>query len=450
MSLFNRKNSGTMDVIRCDEPSYLIWKWHPAGFDAGNNKRENAIRYGSSLRVKEGEVAILVYAQADGTEVEYAEGPCNRLIESANFPILASIVGLAYAGGSPFQAEVYFINLATVIQTPFAVPFFDVFDPRFSDFSVPIAIRGRISFNITDYQEFIKLHRLINFDLATFQTQIRDATIKYVKSVVANIPSDKNIPVIQIERQIEQISNTVEEQLRYRLMVDFGVSVTGIDISTVEVDKTSNGYMQLMRVTQDVATATVQAQTEAAVRDIQDKQRIHAKNLQETLRMQREEGQYSQRKQTQMANFAAYQTEAQAEVGVAGANALGQMCSNDTGSVSGEGGFNPAIMIAGMAVGGAMGQNIAGTMNNMMTGVRQPSGQAMPPPIPKVVYNVALNDKSAGPFDLDTLSQMILVGTLARETLVWKNGMANWEKAGDVHELQSIFSTLPPPLPSAK
>lgn len=33
-----------MDEIRCDEPSYLIWKWHPSGTKLNNNNRENAIR----------------------------------------------------------------------------------------------------------------------------------------------------------------------------------------------------------------------------------------------------------------------------------------------------------------------------------------------------------------------------------------------------------------------
>ena len=55
MSIFGKpKAGGFMDEIRCDEPSYLIWKWHPAGSVPGNNNRENAIRWGSSLRVKDG------------------------------------------------------------------------------------------------------------------------------------------------------------------------------------------------------------------------------------------------------------------------------------------------------------------------------------------------------------------------------------------------------------
>lgn len=37
MALFNKNNrkGGLMDEIRCDEPSYLIWKWHPSGSQPG-------------------------------------------------------------------------------------------------------------------------------------------------------------------------------------------------------------------------------------------------------------------------------------------------------------------------------------------------------------------------------------------------------------------------------
>ena len=65
MGLFdkNSRTGGFMDEIRCDEPNYLIWKWHPSGVQLGEGFRENAIRWGSSLRVKDGEVAVFVYKQ---------------------------------------------------------------------------------------------------------------------------------------------------------------------------------------------------------------------------------------------------------------------------------------------------------------------------------------------------------------------------------------------------
>ena len=47
MSPFDKqkRTGGFMDEIRCDEPSYLIWKWHPAGVQLGEGNRENAIRW---------------------------------------------------------------------------------------------------------------------------------------------------------------------------------------------------------------------------------------------------------------------------------------------------------------------------------------------------------------------------------------------------------------------
>lgn len=457
MGIFGNSNKagGFTDVIRCDEPSYLIWKWHPVGSEQGNNNRENAIRWGSSLRVKDGEVAVFVYNQPDGTAQDYIVGPYDAIIKTENLPVLSSIVGLAYDGGTPFQAEIYFINLARIIQVPFAVPYFDLYDPRFNDFGVPTAVRGKITFNILDYKEFIKLHRLINFDLNMFQNQIRDAMSRYVKRVVSNIPAEQNIPVVQIERKIDLINELVEADVKSRLEKDYGVNVTSVDINAIEIDKTSDAYQQLKAVTQDLSAATAQAQAEANIQNIHDMQKINAENMAEQMRIQREEAQYAQRKQTQTANFAAYQLEQQAAVGIAGANALGQMGANGATEMSGGGGMNPAAMMTGMAMGGAIGQNMAGMMNNMMNGLNNqqtnvnPSQPSMtPPPLPVVAYHVVVNGQDAGPYDLNSLLQMVSNGTLTRDTLVWKQGMANWVKAETVEELLPLFGNVVPPIPT--
>ncbi len=425
-----------MDEIRCDEPSYLIWKWHPSGVQVGKGNRENAIRWGSSLRVKDGEVAVFVYPQSDGTAQDFLEGPFDQILETDNLPILASIVGLAYEGGTPFQAEVYFINLARIIQVKFGVPFFDVYDPRFADFGVPTAIRGTVSFSIGDYREFIKLHRLNHFSLEDFQTQIRDAVCRYVKDCVANAPATHNIPVIQLESKIAQINDTVEYDLGERLKEDFGVVVSGLDIAAIEIDKTSAGYRQLMTVTKDVTTTKIQAETTDYV---------------ERLRIQREEGRYAQHKATQTANIGAFQIEKQAEVGVAGASALGQMGANGTGDVNlgNGGGFNMAAMMAGMAVGGAVGRNIAGTMDTVMSGSGCSAQPAMPiPPLPTATYHVAINGQATGPFDMATLKQMAVTGQLTSDMLVWKSGMPQWERADTISELANLFTSTMPPIPT--
>ena len=455
MDFFDRKKrtGGFMDEIRCDEPSYLIWKWHPAGAQLGERNRENAIRWGSSLRVKDGEVAVFVYKQKNGTMQDFIVGPFDQTIKTANFPVLSSIIGLAYEGGTPFQAEIYFINLARIIQVKFGVPFFDVYDPRFADFGVPVAVRGTVSFSIGDYREFIKLHRLSTFNLDDFQKQIRDAVNRYVKDAVANAPAAHNIPVVQIESKTAQINDVVEYDLSERLKETFGVVVSGIDVGAIEIDKSSESYRQLMSVTQELASAAAKAEAEAKIRDIHAKQRIEAEHYEGTLRIQREEGQYAHHKQTQTANLGAFQVEKQAEVGVAGAQALGQMGANGAGDVniggSSDGtGFNMAAMMASMAVGGAVGQNIAGAMNNMMGGINQQTAPgAVPPPIPTVAYHVAVNGQATGPFDISVLAQMATAGQLTADSLVWKNGMAQWAKAGTVDELKNLFTNAMPPIP---
>ncbi len=431
MGFFDKKKGGLMDQIRCDESSYLIWKWHPSGVKEGENNRENAIRFGSSLRVKDGEVAVFVYKQNDDTMQDFIIGPHDQIIKTANFPVLSRIIGLAYEGGTPFQAEIYFINLARVIQVKFAVPYFDIYDPRFMDFGVPVAVRGTLSFSIADYREFIKLHRLSTFDLNAFQAQIRDSVNRYVKGIVVNAPTENRIPVVQIESRTAQINDLVENAVRDRLQKDFGVVVSGVDIGAIEIDKTSDGYRQLMSITKELTAATMQAQTAANI-----------ENYAETLRIQREEGQYAAHKATQTANLGAFQVEKQTEVGIAGAEALGQMGANGAGDVElgGGNGFNMAAIMASMAVGGAVGQNIAGTMNGVMSGINQPA----PPPLPNIAYHIAVDGKAVGPYDLAALTQMANGGQLTANTLVWKNGMAQWAKAGDVDDLKGLFFTMPP------
>ena len=383
----------------------------------------------------------------NGIFQDFIEGPFDQRIQTANLPILSSIVGLIYEGGTPFQAEVYFINLARLIQVSFGVPFFDVYDPRFPDFSVPVAVRGTINFRIADYREFIRLHKLSTFRLEDFQMQIRSSINRYIKDIVANAPAVHDVPVIQLETKISQINDAVEYDIIQRMKEDFGVIVSSVDIRTIEIDKSSDGYAKLMAITQNVTTATVKAQTAAEIKNIQEKQRIDMEDYGESLRIQRNEAQYARHKQTQSEHFASFQVEEQAKVGIAGAEALGKMNANGVGTVDFNGnGFNPAAMAAGLAVGSAVGQNIVGTMHRMMDGGNQ-LNEMTPPPVPILMYYVVVDGKAMGPYNIVVLKQMISSGTLTSESLVWTSGMSQWVSAKNVGSLTELFENDVPPIP---
>ncbi len=425
MGLFgSKKEGGLMDVIRCDEQEYLIWKWRPSG-EANSTKKENSIRFGSSLRVKDGEVAVFFYKQNNGTLQDFIVGPYDGKIQTANFPILTSIVGSLWGGNSPFQAEIYFMNLQGNNQVRFAVPYFDVADPRFPDFTVPVAVRGSLTFNLTDYRQFIKLNRLIDFDLDAFYQQIKGAVTKYIKNFVVNCPVDNNIPVMQLERKVLDISQMAQMHLKPQLEDDFGVNLKRFDIAAIEIDKESENYEEFVRLTkeQQMRRAEIDTEQYARVSKLSAEQQF----------------------------IQAHSINQQTEVLKAAAESMGKMGGMNLGG--GEG-LNPAGMMMGIAMGGAMGSQMAGVMNGFgqaaLPQQQAPAigGSATPPPMPIAVqYTVAINGQQYGPYNIQQMQQMAQSGQINVSTLVWAPGMPQWVAASSVPELSQLFMATPPPMP---
>ncbi|MCH5290322.1 MAG: SPFH domain-containing protein [Treponema sp.] len=376
-----------MDSIRCDEAEYLIWNWRPAGMEANTTKKENAIRYGSSLSVKDGEVAVFLYHQKDGTQMDFIEGPYNDTIKTGNFPVLAGIVGLAFGGGTPFQAEVYYINLAGLIRVPFVVPYFDIFDPRLPEHPVSMAVRGSFMMGITDYKGFIKLHRLANFDMEEFKAQVQDTLVRHVKGVVANIP------IVQLERRILQVNDIIEQYVKPKLQDVYGVAVKDFNVSDLDIDKTCEGFRKVKSLTADYTEKMMGTQQEINVSSIAEAhklqmeqlaetQRMQMKNMEEALRINREEAQFAQRQATEAGayaaklgaeqqNLGAFAIKHQTQVGVAAAEAMGKQGA--------AGGMNPGAMMANMAMGQAVGLGMANMLGNSFAGASTGMGAGIMP-----------------------------------------------------------------------
>ena len=422
MILFaNKSEGGLLDVIRCDEQEYLVWKWKPSA-TANSSNKENAIRYGSSLRVKDGELAVFVYQQNQGTIQDYIIGPHDDTIRTANFPVLTSIVGAAFGGSSPFQAEIYFINLAGNNQIKFGIPYFDVFDPRFPELGVPCAVRGSMTFNLTDYKSFIKLNRLREFDLEDFKNQIKGFFIRKAKSIVLNIPLDENIPVMQLERKIDEIGELVKSKIKAVLEDDFGINFKRIDISALELDKENPHYLQLKKSTADQQTKFIEAKTD-----------IEIENLDETLRINRKDVELG----VEGKNFQVHQLNKQSEVLKTAAENLGEMGNINLGGGD-SGGLNPVGLLVGMGIGGTMGNQMGGMMTNL---------NKMPPPPPALLYYISSNGQQSGPYNLEQIKQLAQNGQLTKNHYAWKEGMTGWELAGNITELANLFSNVPPPPP---
>ena len=115
-----------------------------------------------------------------------------------------------------------------------------------------------------------------------------------------------------------------------------------------------------------------------------------------------------------------------------------------------EGGTAGAGM--GMGMGFVLAQQMGGMMNPMAGQQQvqvQPTSPTAPPPMPvQVQYFYAHNGQQAGPVSFDQLKALFANRTVNKDSLVWKQGMANWTALKDVEELKSFLGgSTPPPLP---
>lgn len=355
-------------------------------------------------------------------------------------------------------------NLSKGSQLNFAIPYFDVFDPRLQDYGVPVSVHGAVVYAIEDMDLFHSVNRNEGYSDETFKNKLRGQLTKFIKSVVSNAPSDAQIPVVQIERKIFEISELIQQRVTPQVEKLFGITIRSLDITGINVDKESRGYRELKALTAELEKERMMAQHNAQIsnfnlnNDLQqdmlkkqseqnldamgrkqeldlggqeELQRMNLENQRETMRIQREEMQRASRLQTEQTFMGAHQ-----------ANLNAGVLNNAT-----DNGIN------------AFRQQTMGGMNNMgqMGGAPQVPGQkgmggapqmpGMGAAVPQVQYYIGINGQQYGPCDWNKLQQLVQQGQLTQQSYVWKNGMAQWEFAGNVAELAPLFQGIAPQMP---
>lgn len=343
-------------------------------------------------------------------------------------------------------------NLSKGSQLNFAIPYFDVFDPRLQDYGVPVSVHGAVVYAIEDMDLFHSVNRNEGYSDETFKNKLRGQLTKFIKSVVSNAPSDAQIPVVQIERKIFEISELIQQRVTPQVEKLFGITIRSLDITGINVDKESRGYRELKALTADLEKERMMAQHNAQIsnfnlnNDLQqdmlkkqselnldamgrkqeldlggqeELQRMNLENQRETMRIQREEMQRASRLQTEQTFMGAHQ--ANLNVGV---------LNNAT-----DNGIN------------AFRQQTMGGMNNMGQMGGAPQMPGMGAAVPQVQYYIGINGQQYGPCDWNKLQQLVQQGQLTQQSYVWKNGMAQWEFAGNVAELAPLFQGTAPQMP---
>lgn len=356
-------------------------------------------------------------------------------------------------------------NLSKGSQLNFAIPYFDVFDPRLQDYGVPVSVHGAVVYAIEDMDLFHSVNRNEGYSDETFKNKLRGQLTKFIKSVVSNTPSDAQIPVVQIERKIFEISELIQQRVTPQVEKLFGITIRSLDITGINVDKESRGYRELKALTADLEKERMMAQHNAQIsnfnlnNDLQqdmlkkqselnldamgrkqeldlggqeELQRMNLENQRETMRIQREEMQRASRLQTEQTFMGAHQ-----------ANLNAGILNNATDN--GINAFRQQAMGGGMNNMGQMGGAPQMPGQKGMGGAPQMPG--MGTAVPQVQYYIGINGQQYGPCDWNKLQQLVQQGQLTQQSYVWKNGMAQWEFAGNVAELAPLFQGTAPQMP---
>ncbi len=349
-------------------------------------RHNNEIKYAAKLTVREGQMAVFIN---EGRLADVFK-PGMYTLTTQNMPILSTLKGWKYGFESPFKAEIYFVNTRKFTDLKWGTP--GPATMRDKDFGIVRATAfGIYTIRVKDAGIFI---RDISGTEGRFTTeQIQENLRGKIGLRIKEVLPELGLSIIDIEARVTQMG----QMLRERISADF--EAMGLELCEVQV--------QDVGLPEEVEKAIDKRGAIAAVGNLQA---------------------YTQYETASAIRDAATtpNSAAGAGMGIGAGFAMGaQMANQMAGTMGGQSGAG------GTAATGAGGGN-----------------SGAPPPLPTAIaFHVAIGGVQSGPFDMAALQTQVSGGQLTLESLVWKNGMAQWAKAADVVELAPLFANTPPPLP---
>jgi membrane protease subunit (stomatin/prohibitin family) len=354
-------------------------------------RQGNEIKNGAKLTVRAGQMAVFV----NEGEVADVFTPGMYELYTRNLPILSTLQAWPHGFESPFKAEVYFVNtrIFTDLKWGTKNPVI-VRDPEFG----PVRLRAFGTYAIRIKDAAVFLREVVgtdgHFTVDEISDQLRNTTVARFSTVVAS----SGIPVLDLAANYDQLAQFVHGRIAPEF-ANYGLELTTLLVENVSLPPEVEQAMDRRTSMGVVGDLSKYAQFQAA----------------EAMRA-----------------AAANPGAAGQAIGMMVGMGLGQQAAaNPWGPRPGEGAA-PAAAPAAAASPTAAPPPLS------------------PPPLPAAAsYHVAVDGKPTGPFALDQLRAQAAGGQLTRASLVWAQGMAGWQAAGEVPALAELFAAVPPPIPGA-
>ncbi len=314
--------------------------------------------------------------------------PGTYTLSTQNLPLLSTLKGWKYGFNSPFKAEVYFVNTRLFTDEKWGTKNpITLNDDRFG--FVEVRAFGTYAFRINDAGKFIV--DIVGTDANFTNYEINEHLKSLITTRFTDTIGEANLPIELYAKNTNELSETCQEVMQAEF------NSVGISLEKF--------YIENVSMPEDLK------------KEIYEYSRLDKLDL------------------DKLTKFKAAKA-----IEVAAAN---------------EGGTAGAGM--GMGMGFALAQQMGGMMNPTQSQqpqqqtYQQPNNtQGTPPPMPaQVQYFYAFNGQQSGPVSFEQLKSLFANRTVNKDSLVWKQGMANWSALKDVEELKVFLGgNTPPPLPN--
>jgi len=404
MSLWKKIKGELIDIIEWLDPSSDTMVQR---FERYNNE----IKYGAKLVVREGQAAVFVNEGRIGDVFK----PGTFTLETRNLPVLSTLQGWKYGFDSPFKAEVYFCSTRRFTDLKWGTknPIM-MRDPEFG----PVRLRafGTYVTRITEPGMFIR--EIVGTDGHFGTDEITSQLRNMIVSRFADILGESKVPILDLAANYDEMGAFITT----RIQPEFGKY--GLEVAKLLIENIS--------LPPAVEEALDKRTSMGVVGDLH--------------------------KYTQFQTAEAMRAAAENPGGMAGGGmgmGMGFAMAGQMAQAAGGPASQPpsAQNVAPPPAAGNVAQSpSAGNVAQPPSAgnvAQSPSAVSGPPPLPgkNAQFFVAINNQQAGPFDAAALKQKVQAGEINADSLVWKEGMANWTAAGMVDEMKEILGAAPPPLP---
>ncbi|MCX5797528.1 MAG: SPFH domain-containing protein [Elusimicrobia bacterium] len=229
-----------IDRVKYDGPAdVLVWRYPP-----------DDLSWGTRVIVNQSQEAIF-YSGGQALDIL---PPGTHVLETANIPLLRTLIKIPFGGKTPFAAEIYYINRAVNLNvkwgtnTPIPVQ-----DPKYNVF-LPVRAFGQFGVQVSDSRKLVtKLAGTMQeFSVDTMSEYFKGVLLTKAKDYIAETIIKTKVPLLEVAAHLEEMSEGIGAKLADDFGI-YGIKLVNFYLNSVDVSEDDETVKRLKKALSDRA-----------------------------------------------------------------------------------------------------------------------------------------------------------------------------------------------------